>query len=207
MAFFQLEDSTGTVECLVFPRLYGQVAGLLQTDAALFVEGNLSVREDEPNKILVSSVAELVENSRFAPPPAARQDVRPAERSAPAAESGSSYGFNPYLTPDDMSAPEPESESVAPAPNVPHAADPAPQERQPTAAPPRRLYLRVPDMKCEAFRQVQNLAAIFCDGQTALFYYDGSTGTYSPCQGTVAATPFVLSRLERILGKENVVAK
>lgn len=207
MAFFQLEDSTGTVECLVFPRLYGQVAGLLQTDAALFVEGNLSVREDEPNKILVSSVAELVENSRFVPPPAARQDVRPAERSAPAAESGSSYGFNPYLTPDDMSAPEPESESVAPAPNVPHAADPAPQERQPTAAPPRRLYLRVPDMKCEAFRQVQNLAAIFCDGQTALFYYDGSTGTYSPCQGTVAATPFVLSRLERILGKENVVAK
>ena len=54
---------------------------------------------------------------------------------------------------------------------------------------------------------MQNLAAIFCDGQTALFYYDGSTGTYSPCQGTVAATPFVLSRLERILGKENVVAK
>ena len=35
-------------------------------------------------------------------------------------------------------------------------------------------------MKCEAFRQVQNLAAIFCDGQTALFYYDGSTGTYCP---------------------------
>ncbi len=208
MAFFQLEDSTGTVECLVFPRLYRQVAGILQTDAALFVEGNLSVREDEPNKILVSSVAELVENSRFTAPPAAdRKEARRTGQGTPAATPGSSYGFNPYLTPADMSGPEPVPAAVpsvepsAPRPTVP------PQDSRSAAAPPKRLYLRVPDMQCEAFRKAQNLAAIFCDGQTALFYYDGSTGTYSPCQGTVSATPFVLARLEQILGKENVVAK
>lgn len=206
MAFFQLEDSTGTVECIAFPRLYTQVATLLAVDKALYVEGNLSVREEETNKILASSVAELVENSRFVPPPAPEP-----RRETPRAEAprtvGSSYGFNPYLLPNETaSTPQTAVRESAPPSPTPVA----PPSSRPTAAPsapPRRLYLRVPDMQGEAFRKVQNLAMIFCEGQTALFYYDASTGKYSPCQGSISATPFVLSRLERILGKENVVAK
>ena len=194
MAFFQLEDSTGTVECLVFPRLYRKVAEQLHVDAALFVEGTLSVREEESNKILASSVAELVENSRFT---ASAMPVRPAEPVNPTVNSGSSYGFNPYLSAMDTAVPA----DPAPVRPVTVPAASVPQER------PKRLYLRVPDMRGETFRKAQNLTAIFSEGQTALFWYDAETKTYSPCQGTVSATPFVLSRLERILGKENVVTR
>lgn len=200
MAFFQLEDSTGTIECIVFPRLYTQVASLLATDQALYVEGNLSVREDESNKVLASSVAALVENSRFTPPikPAPRPNTAPKVTPP---ETGSSYGFNPYLLPDELAGAVPIRPSTPATPPPP----PRPEPRQ--TQPPKRLYLRVPDMMCEAYHKAQNLTAIFNEGQTALFFYDASTGSYTPCQGMISATPFVLTRLERILGKENVVAK
>ncbi len=65
MVFLRLEDRYGEIEVLVFPRQYTQYAYLLRLDSALYIEGNLSVREDEPPKILASEIRPLLENGKF----------------------------------------------------------------------------------------------------------------------------------------------
>ena len=82
MIFLRLEDRYGEIEALVFPRQYAQYAHLLRLDAALYIEGNLSVREDEPPKILVSQVRSLLENGRFVKEVSAE---KPSVRTAPTA--------------------------------------------------------------------------------------------------------------------------
>ena len=67
MVFLRLEDRYGEIEVLVFPRQYTQYAHLLRLDAALYVAGNLSVREDEAPKILASEIRPLLENGTFIP--------------------------------------------------------------------------------------------------------------------------------------------
>ena len=65
MAFFKLEDRFGEIECVVFSKQYDRFSHLFTLDNALFVEGNLSYKDDEPPRLLLSSSAPLVENSRF----------------------------------------------------------------------------------------------------------------------------------------------
>lgn len=57
MGFITLEDQTGQVECLLFPRTYEKYAPMLAEDQAVLVTGRLSVREDEDIKL----VADIVE--------------------------------------------------------------------------------------------------------------------------------------------------
>ena len=56
MAFVQLEDLTGSVECLVFPRLYADRQQLLQNGTLLLIEGRISRREDQPPSVLCDRV-------------------------------------------------------------------------------------------------------------------------------------------------------
>ena len=67
MAFFSLEDKYGEIECLAFPTQYEKHRSKIREDSALYVEGTLSLREDEEPKILVNRVLELVENSNYTP--------------------------------------------------------------------------------------------------------------------------------------------
>ena len=78
MVFLQLEDRYGEIECLVFPRQFAQFAHLLRLDAAIYVQGNLSVREDEPPKLLVSDVQPLLENGVFAPKVRVQESPKPS---------------------------------------------------------------------------------------------------------------------------------
>ena len=66
MVFFTLEDRAGEIECLAFPKIYAQYASEIRTDAVLRVEGNLSVREEERPKVLVSAILPLQDD--HAPP-------------------------------------------------------------------------------------------------------------------------------------------
>lgn len=65
MAFFALEDRSGSIECIVFARQYKSFSGLIHTDSAVYVEGTLSYKDDLSPRLIVSSVGALVENSRF----------------------------------------------------------------------------------------------------------------------------------------------
>ncbi len=46
MAFFKLEDETGYVEVVVFPKLFGEAKKFLVSDSVLIVEGEVDRRED-----------------------------------------------------------------------------------------------------------------------------------------------------------------
>ena len=231
MAFFTVEDAGGVIECLAFPKTFTQYGEIIKTDNAVFVEGNLSVREEESPKILVSVMGLLVDNAHFnGSPKPAEMPVSKAEPTPPVREQkpnpgaqgavsrsetadrprAGSMGYNPYESMAPAKAYNPyESMPAAATPPRPKAtAGPAPRT-SPTipAPPPQKLYLRVPDREGEAYKKALNLAEIFCDGTTAVIFYDMKEGKYYSSNLRMRVTPFVLTRLEGILGKENVVAK
>ena len=79
MAFFTLEDQYGAIECVVFAKIYGTVGALIRTDQAVYVSGTVSRREDEPAKLLVNRLEELVENGQYrAPEPGAEASANPS---------------------------------------------------------------------------------------------------------------------------------
>ena len=53
MGFITLEDLTGQIECLLFPRVFERYNKILELDTPLLLHGHLSVREDENTKLLV----------------------------------------------------------------------------------------------------------------------------------------------------------
>ena len=230
MAFFTVEDSGGVIECLAFPKTFIQYGEIIKADNAVFVEGNLSVREEESPKILVSVMGLLVDNDHFSGSPKTVAESAPkAEKAPPAREQKPGPGaqepaalratgqrpraegnvYNPY---EAMAPRRPYNpyEAMPAAATPPRQASAGPAPRPTPAAPtvpPQKLYLRVPDREGEPYRKALNLAEIFCDGTTAVIFYDMSDGKYYASNLRMKATPFVLTRLEGILGKENVVAK
>ena len=56
MAFTSVEDLTGTMEIIVFPRVLDTFRDALKENAVVVIEGRLSVREDEPSKLMAESI-------------------------------------------------------------------------------------------------------------------------------------------------------
>ena len=59
MAFLTLEDLTGQVECLLFPRVYERLGSSLEMDTAYLLTGRLSVTEDRPASLIVEKARPL----------------------------------------------------------------------------------------------------------------------------------------------------
>lgn len=59
MAFLSLEDIYGAIECIVFPKILSEYSNILQEDSLVAVSCRLSIREDEPPKLLLQSVQNL----------------------------------------------------------------------------------------------------------------------------------------------------
>ncbi len=56
MAFTTIEDLTGTMELLVFPRVLTSCRAYLQENAVVVTTGRASVKEDEGTRLIVESV-------------------------------------------------------------------------------------------------------------------------------------------------------
>ena len=81
MAFVTLEDLTGQIECLVFPRVYEKFRFMLKEDEAVVISGKISVREEEAPKLLAERVTPLAEwKGKSAPAREARPAGAPAEK-------------------------------------------------------------------------------------------------------------------------------
>lgn len=78
MGFITLEDLTGQIECLLFPRIFEHYNKLLELDMPVLLTGHLSVREEEDTKLLVDVVEPLVQLS---PPEEPMSDIERAKRS------------------------------------------------------------------------------------------------------------------------------
>ncbi|MBE5776159.1 MAG: DNA polymerase III subunit alpha [Clostridiales bacterium] len=95
MGFLTLEDLTGQVEGLIFPRVYEKIGQDILEDQVVLCSGRLSVREDESPKLIVDTVEllrEAEESIREAArlgldgkPGKTRRDAKP--KAAPAKEA------------------------------------------------------------------------------------------------------------------------
>ena len=61
MAFVSVEDYFGTAEIVVFDSIYEKASSILLEDNIVLIEGRLSIREDEPVKIVAGSIKEFNE--------------------------------------------------------------------------------------------------------------------------------------------------
>ena len=63
MAFATLEDLYGSVEVLVFPNVYEQARQFLTADAKIFVQGRVSVGDEEDAKLIAQSIVPFGQES------------------------------------------------------------------------------------------------------------------------------------------------
>ncbi len=59
MGFVTIEDLTGQIECLVFPKVYEKYQAMMSVDDLVVLTGKLSIREDEAPKLLVDTLVPL----------------------------------------------------------------------------------------------------------------------------------------------------
>ena len=97
MAFLTLEDRYGEIELIAFPQVLSALGDVLLADSAISAEGELSLREDEPPKVLLRRVAPLVPNAQFSASAAALVKQKPQ----PAQTGGTLYISLPSLAPQD----------------------------------------------------------------------------------------------------------
>jgi DNA polymerase-3 subunit alpha len=62
MAFLTLEDLTGKIECLIFPRIYAEFEAMLTSDEPILMSGQASLSED-PKKFFPDKITPLKEAS------------------------------------------------------------------------------------------------------------------------------------------------
>lgn len=102
MGFLTLEDLTGSLEGLVFPKVYEKYVHMLTADGMVILEGKLSIREEEEPKLLVDTVRPLNEQNATQQvkqvkagaarpaaerkPASAKASAKPAQPAAPAPE-------------------------------------------------------------------------------------------------------------------------
>lgn len=90
MAFINLEDKYGEIECILFPKVYEKVSYMIRLDSAVIVMGTVSRKDEEGIKVLANSVIELEDNAGFkemAPqkedPPTKPEEKKPVENAVP----------------------------------------------------------------------------------------------------------------------------
>ena len=59
MAFLKLEDLTGTIEVVVFPKILERLNNVIQQDKLVIVKGRVNIREEEVPKIICDDISGL----------------------------------------------------------------------------------------------------------------------------------------------------
>ena len=121
MAVLTVEDLSGSIEVVVFPRLYDKTPELWREGAILVLEGKVDTRDERPQLVL-DRAEEWVPPAQGTPPPA----VAPPAATDSVARNGADGGQRAHVT---------QSRSVPPASDSP----------EPSASPPRlaKRILRV----------------------------------------------------------------
>lgn len=173
MAFVTLEDTTGSLEALVFPRILQESGGIINVNEAVVVEARVSSREDEETKLV-------------------------AER---------------FLTVD-------EAQRIPFAPNFGYQRKPVSQkavsEKQPSAPEQKKssasgLFIRVPSENSAEYKKAMEFLAVF-EGLTPLYIHfsDTKKTVKAPTKlwvDTNVENGYVIKRLGKMIGEENVVLK
>ena len=173
MAFVTIEDTTGSLEALVFPRILQESGGIINVNEAVVVEARVSSREDEETKLV-------------------------AER---------------FLTVD-------EAQRIPFAPNFGYQRKPVSQkavsEKQPSAPEQKKssasgLFIRVPSENSAEYKKAMEFLAVF-EGLIPLYIHfsDTKKTVKAPTKlwvDTNVENGYVIKRLGKMIGEENVVLK
>ena len=65
MAFVKISDSLGEIELIIFPKSYEQYSEHLYKDNVIFAKGTISIKEDEPPKLLVNEITRVLQDTEF----------------------------------------------------------------------------------------------------------------------------------------------
>jgi len=82
MAFVTVEDTTGSIEMLVFPKILSRCSQMLTVGSVVVLSGRISVREEEDPKLLCEKVMTIEEKLALR---SSRGESRPAPKTAAAA--------------------------------------------------------------------------------------------------------------------------
>ena len=158
MAFLTLEDVYGSVECLVFPKMYDKIGQYLVEDEIVLLTGKVSLKDDEVPKLLCEDVVPVNE---IPDDEALLQNYRLPDREYRTSRSASTLYVDGPVPDDDVPPPEEPDEPIyaatASSSAEPPAAQNPPVQRASAAAASRPsasaqsaqnarrvMYLRVP---------------------------------------------------------------
>ena len=65
MAFITLEDDSGEIEIVVFPKAYEKLGHLLTVENVIFVKGTVNIKDEESVKVLLNDAQVVLQNSEF----------------------------------------------------------------------------------------------------------------------------------------------
>ena len=185
MAFVTLEDTTGSIEALVFPRVLSSFGGLINLNEAVVLEARISVKEDEEPTLIAERFLSIADAERFP--------------------------FNPNagFGGDYRKKPQPPQSSGNYAAHS--QAEQAPQARQQQSGGLYGLFINVPSENSAEYKKAMRLLAVF-DGLTPLYIHfaDSKKTVKAPTKlwvDTSSGNNYVASKLCDILGEENVKMK
>ena len=208
MAFFKLEDRHGEIECICFARSFKEHGTEIFLDNAIYVDGNISFKDEEQPKIIINSILPLTENDSY-------QRVEKQKRSDESrinekAEKPQSITEQSPLSPLSMYLSMYAMSVNAEKPKAAEKKAPEPAVAKPTInspATPSKLYLRVENMDNEKFFKAKNIVDIFNEGTVKVIFYDMSTKKYQEYSERMHYSEYSVKSLKETLGEENVVFK
>ncbi|MDO5300425.1 MAG: DNA polymerase III subunit alpha [Clostridia bacterium] len=181
MGFATLEDLTGTIEALVFPKVLERVSTELIADTAVIFSGRLSIREDDDPKLLLDTVEILPTNAEY-------EEMKRSGTLSSSALAGAPHGSG-------SSRPGNSPGKAAASPAAP-----------PQVLPGNTLYLRLPsDSAIGMIRPLLSRSP----GEAGVVLYIESTGAKlrAPKELCVTPTRQLIDALTDMLGSRNVVLK
>lgn len=191
MAILRIEDTTGSIECVVFPKKMQQVSSLLIEDSIVLIDGRIDIKDDEESKLALDSIevcppAENIRIEKLAPMP-------PPE-----------YNRQRQFNSGAASTQTPEISAQPPKPTPESQPEPSPQPQKKST---RGLFLRLPSENDPLINKVRSEITRY-RGKTAVYFYytdskkyDLNTGIYT------SVTREIYYNLRDILGESNVVLK
>ena len=176
MAFVRLEDTSGSIEMLVFAQVLSMFSARLVESSVVVVEGRVSMREEEDAKLVADKIL-LPEELELGKAPSS---AIPTRSSSSAASAHTSEKF-------PNSAPAQQNNSAKPT------------KRQ-------GLYLRFPAAASPLVERAKNLLSIFQGDEPVHYYFiDTKQYETAPQTFWVRYHPVVDRELKKMLGDENVV--
>ena len=176
MAFAIIEDMTGSMEALLFPKVYDDSKQAFVVGNVVAIRGRISSREDEAPKLICEKMS-LADEVALSPDAFLKRDER-----------GFSGSRRPRYEPKEAPKPQPTAEKPAQKNNRPG------------------LYIKVPSQNSRVFERVSSLLAVFeGETPLYIFFEDTKKLVLAPQKMWVQPNDVMMAELEKQLGEKKAV--